>query len=68
MMNPENLQFYTKVSGFDKVADSMCTMPNQTNHHGHPLHYPHLIKQAGPLHLLVASTNQQLKLFDINAN
>ena len=68
MVNPENVNFYAKVTGFEKVAESLCTPPGQTNHHGHPLNFPTMIKQAGQGHLLVASTNQQIKLFDIGAN
>jgi hypothetical protein len=47
MVNPENVNFYAKVTGFEKVAESLCTPPGQTNHHGHPLNFPTMIKQAG---------------------
>lgn len=57
-LNPEtNVNFYSKISGFDKCAEVITTPPGMTNHNGHPLNYPHLIEKTSNSCLLVANTN-----------
>jgi hypothetical protein len=64
--NPEqSVNFYSKVSGFVLQHQTNTTPPGITNHHGHPLHYPFLLAKASQTHLLAASTNKVVQIYDI---
>jgi hypothetical protein len=58
--NPEILTFYPKISGFNKVAETFSTPSGITNHYGHPLHYPNILRKASNTHLLLSNTMHQI--------
>ena len=62
-INPEVVTFYSRTSGFRKVCEVKSTPPGQTNHHGHPLHYPTLL-QVSQSNLIAANTSQCLQMVD----
>jgi WD40 repeat protein len=65
--NPEVVTFYSRCSGFRKVSEVKSTPPGQTNHHGHPLHYPTLL-QVHKNNLISANTCQGIQYVDTYKN